>query len=227
MNNYFSKTEIFIYSFISLFTVVFLWDYYFIYPLKFFVTSIHEGFHGLFTIITGGEVISIKLNTDGSGSLLRRGGFNLLISPAGYIGTAFVGALFILASRKRLYSEIIISIFSFYVILINIIYIDSYFSIVFIIVLLVSIILIYIVYKTDYDNHLSLFLGTFFMMSSVEDIKTYLLSDISNKTDAGLLASRLGMDFLTPVIALAFFIITLIIYYKTVKIILNLKDIKT
>lgn len=227
MNTHLTKIEIFSFSLISLLIVIFFWDFTFVYPLKFFVTSIHESFHGLLTIFTGGEIKSIRLNIDGSGSLSRYGGIDLFISPAGYIGTALVGALFILASRKRLYSEIIITLFSLYVIILNIIYIDSYFSVVFWIVLIISVLFIFFVYKTDYDNHLSLFLGTFFMMSSVEDIKIYLLSDISHKTDAGLLASRLGMEFLTPIIALAFFVITLFIYYKVVKTIYNLQDTKT
>lgn len=227
MGNHLSKIEIFTFSFISLIIVIFLWDYIFVYPLKFFVTSVHESFHGLAIIITGGEIETIKLNINGSGSITRYGGIDLLISPAGYIGTALIGALFILASRRRMYSEILISICSIYVILLNIMYINSYFSIVFYLVIFVSILFILLVFKTNFDNHLSLFLGTFFMMSSVEDIKVYLLSDISHETDAGLLASRLGMEALTPIIALAFFLITLFIYYKMLKIIYNLKDIKT
>lgn len=227
MNNYLSKFEIFTYSIISLIVIFFLWDYSFIYPLKLFVTSVHESFHGLATILTGGTIGSIKLNTDTSGVMTRYGGIDLFVSPAGYIGTALIGALFILASRKRIYSEIIISICCIYVIVINFLYINSHLSIVFWFVIAISIFFLIIVFKTDLDNHLSLFLGSFFMMSSVEDIKVYLLSNISYKTDAGLMASRLGSEALTPIIALAFFLITMFIYYKMLKIIFNFQKIKT
>src|SRR5206468_4921230 len=71
------------------------------YPLRLFATFVHEGGHALATILTGGSVESIALARDGSGVTLSRGGFLPLIYSAGYLGTAAIGALALLMSRRR------------------------------------------------------------------------------------------------------------------------------
>jgi len=71
-----------------------------LYPLKLFTTYVHEAGHALAAIISGGEVISFTVALDGSGLTTRRGGWDWLIGPAGYLGAALFGSvLFYVVNR--------------------------------------------------------------------------------------------------------------------------------
>jgi hypothetical protein len=72
------------------------------YPLRLFVTLVHEAGHGLAALATGGEVRSLQVMADGSGLATTAGGARALILPAGYLGAALFGAgLFIAANLVR------------------------------------------------------------------------------------------------------------------------------
>jgi hypothetical protein len=81
------------------------------YPLRLFVTYIHEASHSLAAIITGGQVLQFTVSPDGSGLATTMGGSRLLILPAGYLGAALFGSgLFYLLYRHphpRTYSAVI------------------------------------------------------------------------------------------------------------------------
>lgn len=69
------------------------------YPVRLFVTFVHEMFHGLVAILTGGEIIGFTVSSNGAGLATTAGGSRALILPAGYVGAAFFGAvLFYLAN---------------------------------------------------------------------------------------------------------------------------------
>lgn len=70
------------------------------YPLRLFVTLIHETGHGLTALLTGGRIDQIRVFPNGSGVATTAGGARWLILPAGYLGAALFGAgLFVLANR--------------------------------------------------------------------------------------------------------------------------------
>ncbi|WP_286269339.1 M50 family metallopeptidase [Thalassotalea hakodatensis] len=60
-------------------------------PLKWFESYFHELSHGLAALITGGSIVSIQLNIDGSGLCTTQGGSRLLISFMGYAGASLFG----------------------------------------------------------------------------------------------------------------------------------------
>ncbi|MBS1789803.1 MAG: M50 family metallopeptidase [Acidobacteria bacterium] len=65
-----------------------------IYPIRLFVTFIHEGGHALAAILTLGQVESLHVYlADGSGTTLTRGGFGPAISSAGYLASTAFGAI--------------------------------------------------------------------------------------------------------------------------------------
>ncbi len=70
------------------------------YPVRLFVTFVHEAGHALAALLTGGQVQSFTVSPDGSGYAVTAGGSESLILPAGYLGAALFGALlFLLSSR--------------------------------------------------------------------------------------------------------------------------------
>lgn len=71
------------------------------YPISLLVTIVHEGGHALATVLTGGHVDSIAINPDGSGITLSRGGWGVIIAPAGYLAAAAFGVLLLYLLRWR------------------------------------------------------------------------------------------------------------------------------
>ena len=73
-----------------------------VYPIRLFVTFIHEGGHALMTLLTGGAVQSLTIASDGSGLTYSAstGWFaSLLVSSAGYLGTTFFGVMMLALIR--------------------------------------------------------------------------------------------------------------------------------
>lgn len=78
------------------------------YPLRLFVTFIHEAGHSFAAIISGGDVIGFQVSADGSGLAITRGGNRALIISAGYLGAALFGSvLFYLINRFPRYIDIL------------------------------------------------------------------------------------------------------------------------
>ncbi|MGH9800499.1 MAG: M50 family metallopeptidase [Blastocatellia bacterium] len=73
-----------------------------VYPIRLFVTFIHEGGHAAAAILTLGQVDKLHVYLDASGTTLTRGGFGLVIASAGYLtSTAFGAALLIIGSQAE------------------------------------------------------------------------------------------------------------------------------
>ena len=76
---------------------------YLIYPIRLFVTFIHEGSHALVGLLTGGSVQSLTIGADGSGAVysVPSGWLGaVLTSSAGYLGTTAFGVLLLFLIRR-------------------------------------------------------------------------------------------------------------------------------
>lgn len=77
---------------------------YLVYPIRLFVTFIHEGSHALIAVLTGGAVQSLTISADGSGVVYSApSGFlgQILTSSAGYVGAAVFGVVMLALMRKN------------------------------------------------------------------------------------------------------------------------------
>ena len=73
----------FVIDYLPLINLPFLWS----------ETFFHEISHGLASLVTGGVIHKISLNFDGSGLCTTSGGVHILVSFAGYAGSALWGLL--------------------------------------------------------------------------------------------------------------------------------------
>jgi hypothetical protein len=76
---------------------------YLVYPIRLFVTFIHEGSHALMAVITGGSVASLTIASDGSGAVYSAPSSWLgavLTSSAGYLGTTIFGVMMLYLIRR-------------------------------------------------------------------------------------------------------------------------------
>lgn len=73
-----------------------------LYPVTLLVTFLHEFGHAMGALITGGSVVSLQINADGSGYTVTRGGSQAVVLMGGYLGSAVLGnLLFHIGARHR------------------------------------------------------------------------------------------------------------------------------
>ena len=75
------------------------WDQVWMLPLRLLVVAFHESGHALAALATGGEVVSVSLHLDESGETWTRGGWELLVTSAGYLGSLAWGLGLLVATR--------------------------------------------------------------------------------------------------------------------------------
>ncbi len=71
-----------------------------VFPLRLFVTFIHELGHGTAALLTGGRFDHFELKSTGAGLAYSRGGVRSIIIPAGYMGTAIFGAMLLYVTNR-------------------------------------------------------------------------------------------------------------------------------
>jgi len=82
---------------ITIFLILF-WNTVLVKPFRVLVVLLHEIFHALAAVITGGGVHAIEVVSHRTGLTSLYGGIPGIVFSAGYIGTAFFGSLLIAAS---------------------------------------------------------------------------------------------------------------------------------
>ncbi len=68
-------------------------------PIQYLYTHLHEISHALIAVATGGTGVTIRVFADGSGITGSFGGWQLFVSPAGYVGGTVFGAAVLFAAR--------------------------------------------------------------------------------------------------------------------------------
>jgi hypothetical protein len=75
------------------------WDQVWLLPLRLMVVAFHESGHALAALATGGEVVAVSLHLDESGETWTRGGWELVVTSAGYLGSLGWGLGLLVATR--------------------------------------------------------------------------------------------------------------------------------
>ncbi len=70
------------------------------FPIRIFVTFIHEGSHALAAVLSGYQVIRMTVHWDGSGLTLTNGQ-NWFVASAGYLGTILFGVWLLYQAQRR------------------------------------------------------------------------------------------------------------------------------
>ena len=79
--------------------VIIFWNSTLISMFKIFVVMLHEYSHAIGAWLTGGKVISMGIGVDQGGYALTEGGYPVLITSAGYLGSIFFGMIFLWISK--------------------------------------------------------------------------------------------------------------------------------
>ena len=170
------------FALILLFAYLFL--YYFggaarqlLFPIIWMVAFLHETGHALGALLSGGEVISLQINADGSGVTTTRGGSVALILMGGYVGSALLGnLLFYIGARKHRLSQAALLTLSLLMVFAIIKWPSTMESTV--LLFIYAAILFFIASKTMWDQKVVLFFGLVSVAYIIQDFQVGPSSDL-------------------------------------------------
>ncbi len=146
-------------------------------PINLFVTYLHEFGHALGALLTGGEVISLQVNEDGSGVTTSRGGWRSIIIMGGYIGSAIFGnLLFLIGARWPKTAQITIYILASTMAISAIVWHNSMYTTTFLLIFAIALYLI--ASKTNLDRDILMFLGIASIIFIIQDFNVGPSSDL-------------------------------------------------
>lgn len=149
-----------------------------LYPVTLLVTFLHEFGHALGGILTGGEVLELRVAPDGSGHTLTRGGSAGTILMGGYLGSALLGnLLFYIGARRRSWAQSALLTVAVLMVLTAVFWFQSFTSSA--ILFGFAAILYFIAMKTDWEQDVLMFLGLAAVLYIIQDFNVGPKSDLA------------------------------------------------
>lgn len=168
------------------------WDTPIIKPFRVFMVLVHEMGHAGSAILTGGEVTEMRTHWNESGHTLTRGGITTVISSAGYVGSAFLGAFLIYMGSWPVWQRVLlggVGVFTFHM---SVLYTPTQtFDFAFGVLCGAALLLIAIRFRR-FAFAVATWLGVMLCLYSLYDFRTDLWTDPGG-TDAGILAGYWGL----------------------------------
>ncbi|MCX6168313.1 MAG: M50 family metallopeptidase [Ignavibacteriales bacterium] len=193
----------------------FLWDMYFIYPIKLFVVLLHELSHSLAAILSGGKITTLDIGFDLSGKCETVGGNTIIIASSGYIGSLIWGLLFFVSPNNKKIGKWLIISLSTIIFLLSITF--SADSIFILLAFILSGLLITAAFFLGIPI-VTIIVRSFGLISCVYvlfDIKEDLLSNSSVISDASILSSLINVQVIW--IGLSWALVSIIGIYFAIK----------
>ncbi len=193
-----------------------LWDTPAVKPFRVYMVMIHEMGHAGATVLTGGEVLEMRTNWNESGHTTSRGGSFTLISSAGYVGSAFLGAFVIYAGNWALLQRILLAGIGGLSLGMTVLYtpavgVDFVFG-----VLSGGLLLVVAGRFPRIAEVAATWIGVMLCLYSLHDFRTDLWM-YPEKTDAGILARHWGLPVLAYPIAFSWAAVSIAAMYLAMR----------
>ena len=147
------------------------------YPVTLLVTFLHELGHALGALFTGGNVLAVQINPDGSGYTKTQGGSLGIILMGGYLGSAILGnLLFYIGARGRKVAKITMYVLAAFMVLVGFIWFNSLYTTGFLLAFAAA--LYFIAKQTDFDREVLMFLGVATIIYIIQDFNVGPRSDL-------------------------------------------------
>jgi len=161
-----------------------------VYPIRLFVTFIHEGGHALATILTLGQVQSLYIHANASGETYTRGGLQIVIASAGYLASAAFGAGLLILGRNGKNARSVLAVTAGLILMLTAFFAGNMFSWITGIVLTLGLISIAIAVGPRVAHFLLSFLAVQCCLNAFLDLRTlFLISTTTNMhSDAATMA---------------------------------------
>lgn len=176
----------------------YFWDFPALWPLKLLVVMMHESGHALATLLVGGEVDRIALAANEGGSCLSQLPSGVLgqvaVYSAGYVGSALVGALLLLATFRFRLRRVVLGVACAWLAAMGALYARDTFTLSFCLVTAVVLGLAARFLPDGAADLLNLFLAAFTALYAVMDLRLDLWDGaVRRESDAALLAHLTGV----------------------------------
>jgi hypothetical protein len=164
--------------------VIYLVIYYFggaarqlLYPVIWLVAFLHETGHALGALFSGGQVLSLQVNPNGSGVTTTQGGSIGLILIGGYVGSAVLGnILFYIGAHKRRMSQTALLALAGLMVFSILKWPGSMAST--ILLLFYAVVLFFIAMRTNWDQNVAMFFGMTSVLYVIQDFQVGPGSDL-------------------------------------------------
>jgi Peptidase M50B-like len=149
-----------------------------LYPVTLLVTFLHEFGHAIGALITGGKVVGIEINMDGSGKTTSIPGSLPIIMMGGYLGSAIFGnLLFYIGAKRSSWAQPTLVFLAGLMVFSAIVWRENMVSSGILIVF--AAILFFIAHKTSWDKDVLMFLGLAAILYIIEDFNVGPSSDLA------------------------------------------------
>lgn len=172
----------------------FFWDSVALYPVKAFVVLLHELGHAAAAVLTGGAVERIELSSNLGGVCWSRGGWRLLVLPAGYLGSMLFGGLILVAAARTRNDRALAAVLGLTVLVLTIVFVRTLFGVGFGLVFGAALVASARWLPQAVNDLLLRFLGLVSVLYAVFDIK----DDLISRTVPGSDAYAMSREFLLP-----------------------------
>jgi len=174
-------------------TALVLWDTFVVYPFRLFVVFLHEISHGLAAVLTGGAIASIGLSFDEGGVCRTRGGWPFLILNAGYLGSLFWGAAFLVLGERRTRSRSVVGVIGAFTLVVTLLYVRTLFGFAYGLLAGAALMAVAAKLRPAVSEILLAAIGATSALYAVWDIASDVLGRHSNQSDAAALAALTGI----------------------------------
>ena len=148
-----------------------------LYPIRLFVTFLHEFGHALGAILTGGDVLSVRIDPNAGGATTTTGGSRPVILMGGYIGSAIFGnILFFIGAKSDRLVKPILTLVIVAMLATGFIWFNSVFTTA--VLIGFSAALLFIGFKTPFGDEVLMFLGLVSVIYIIQDTGTGPSSDL-------------------------------------------------
>lgn len=145
-----------------------------LYPLRLFVTFIHEGSHALAAVLTGGQVAQIAVQPDASGVTYTLGGWQMIVVMAGYIGAATYGALMLALARRSGTARFLLGLSGVIIALLDVFLVRNGFGFGWGLVIVAGLLFASVRLSPKAAELAAMFLGVQCVVNSLSDLRTLL-----------------------------------------------------
>lgn len=147
------------------------------YPVRLFVTFLHEFGHAIGAVLTGGWVEEVQINQDGSGWTRTANGNRPITIMGGYLGSALFGnLLFYVGAKWHKLIKPVLFILIFSMMLTAFYWYNSLFTTS--VLIAFSAVLLLIMLKTNFGREILMFLGLASVLYIIQDFNVGPKSDL-------------------------------------------------
>ena len=193
---------------------VLLWHTPVLFPLRCFVVLVHETGHALAALLTGASVSHLVVRPDESGEVMYSGGWPVIISAAGYVGSSLLGAVLLALTAYPRSHRMATAVLGAVLIGVTLLYVPFQNAFGFALGLTWGAGLLHLGIKAyTWLPRFVNFLAVMLCFYAVYDFGDFLLGD-PMRTDPGILAKHLGLPFLAWPIGILWVIMSLWMMYR-------------